>query len=138
MSKKYKAIYRDVGQVVIGEVESENKTTITLKRPAILHAQAQGEAMNLQFIPMELLSMNPPLSIRSLLKKEAADRESLSLTFCKSQLLHSDVELNDEIFEGYNQATNPSAIITPQNSGGLVDAAGAAISSEPPKVQDLF
>lgn len=137
MSKQYRAVYRDVGQVVVGELVRETKATIELRKPAILHTQQNGESLNLQFIPMELLSMNPPIPIRALMKKESIPEEGLNITFSKDQLLHADLDLNQEIFDGYDQSVNPPSIITP-NSGGLVSPDGTPVSSGPPPVHDLF
>lgn len=134
--KKYKAIYRDVGQIVIGELVEETKAKVVLKNPALLNIVQDGQSLNVQFIPMEFIQLNPrPISIKSLLKEEAV--EGFTLTFDKNQILNADVELKDDFFNGYEQAMNPSQIVTPPS--GLVDSSGELIgNSTPPKVHELF
>lgn len=135
-NNKYKAVLRDVAQVVVGVLVSETKTKITLDKPAIVNVNAQGQAINLQFIPMELVSLNPPISVRSLCDTDGS-ANSTTMTFDKSLLLMDDVSLKQDIFDGYEQSINPSSIINP-NPSGLVGLDGAPLNNETPQVQNLF
>lgn len=136
MEKKYRAVLRDLFQVVIGEVISETKDKLVLKRPCILGIQANGTNMNIQFVPFDLINGNPPISLKSILDNDA---EITDFVFYKSQLIHDDVPVNPQIFDGYVQSLQPKPqIITPPNAGGIVDLNGNPVSEQPPVVQNLF
>lgn len=135
-NNKYRAVLRDVAQVVVGVLVSETKTKITLDKPAIVNVNAQGQAINLQFIPMELVSLNPPISVRSLCDNDG-ESNSTTMTFDKALLLMDEVPLKQDIFDGYEQSINPSSIVNP-NPSGLVGLDGSPLNSETPQIQNLF
>lgn len=133
---QYRAILRDVAQVVIGELVSEDDNKVVLRKPAIVHVQAQGQSINLQYIPLDLVCMNPPITMK-VLCPEGTDLD-LDVPFSKDYILSSDLPLNDEIFNGYKSAQNPSPIVTPPDGGGIIGPDGASLSTDAPVAQQLF
>jgi|TARA_R110000803_G_scaffold155276_2_gene219948 hypothetical protein len=133
---QYRAILRDVAQVVIGELVSEDEDKVVLKNPSILHVQAQGQSISLQYIPLGLVSMNPPITLK-VLCKEGADLD-FGIPFSKHEVLVADVPLNDEVLNGYKEAQNPSPIATPSGAGALVGPDGSVLPTTTPKAQNLF
>lgn len=140
MATEYRAILRDVSQIVIGELVEDNENNVILRKPAILHVGSNnGGNMNLQFIPLELINLEPVISVRNLLAPEKQE-EAVQMSFDKRGVLITDLPLNDQIFNGYAESINPNRIVTPPNPGALVGADGKPLPApdEPPKVQDLF
>lgn len=135
--KKYRAILRDVAQLIVGELVSETKDTVTLSRPSLLNVQGGNGTVNLQFIPLELVSLSPPLILKALLEQENVD-DTFEVSFRKDQLFQSDVKLKQNIFEGYVKSLEPSLIDVPANAGGLVAPNGAPLVNDTPKIQNLF
>ncbi len=136
--KKYVAMLRDVAQIVIGTLVREDDDVVVLTQPAIVHVGvSQEKSMNLQFIPLELVSIQPPISLRVLLDDSQSDSE-LEFTFKKVELLSYNIPLNAQIFSAYEGALNPSQIITPSNPGALVGPDGNPLNDDTPKVQKLF
>jgi hypothetical protein len=138
IQKKYVAMLRDVAQIVIGTLVREDDDVVVLTQPAIVHVGvSQEKSMNLQFIPLELVSIQPPISLRVLLDDSQSDAD-IEFTFKKAELLSYDIPLNAQIFSAYEGAINPSQIITPPNPGGLVGPDGNPLNDDTPKVQKLF
>lgn len=133
--KKYRAILREVAQVIVGEFVSEDDDVLVLKKPAIVNVQAQGQSISLQFVPLDLVSFNPPISLK-VLCKEGEDL-NLEVSFRKRDMLVDDVALSDELFNGYEESLNPNQIVTPPTPGGIVGPDGAPLD-DTPKKQDLF
>lgn len=137
-TKTYRAILRDVAQLIVGEVVKETKTTLTLLKPSLLNVQGANGSVNLQFIPLELVSFNPPLMLKALLADDKAD-DPFEVTFIKDQLIQSEVALKEDIFAGYIKSLEPQpSVLAPPNAGGLVGPNGAPLADEVPKIQDLF
>lgn len=137
MEKTYRALLRDVAQIVVGELVSETDATVTLRNSSILGITIQAETnMNLQFIPMNLVCINPAVSLTAIL---APGEHDDVITFRKDLLLSDNVNLNKQIFDGYISSRNPAPTIsTPQHSGAIVGPNGQPIASTPPVVHDLF
>lgn len=138
--EKYRALLRDVAQIVIGEVVDEDDDFVTLKNPAIVAVQGgQGGQLNIQFVPLELVSMQPPISIKVLLEPKEGEDDAFSIRFRKSELLKDDLQLTEQIYNGYDDAVNPKQVEVPPNPGGLVGPDGAPLAEDQtPVVQPLF
>lgn len=134
---KYRAVLRDVAQLIVGELVSETKDIVTLSRPSLVNVAAGNGSVNLQFIPMELVSLNPPILIKALVEDDFAE-DPFEVSFRKDQLLQTDVKLKDNIIEGYANSLKPSTLAVPQGAGGLVGPNGAPLTDEVPKIQNLF
>ena len=86
-----------IGRTVVGEKVSEDKTTLTLKNPIIVHVHPNAEDGNLQvqsfpYIFMELIK---------------GDKDKNNWTFNKSAIVVSDVELDDKIIAQYQNINTP-------------------------------
>lgn len=134
---QYRAVIRDIAQVIVGKLVEETKTSITLERPAMMNVQAANGSVNLQFIPMELISINPVIFIKALLEDDKAE-EPFVVTFQKSSLVKDDVPLKADIFDGYAKSLEPSVLAVPENVGGLVAPDGSPLNADVPKIHDLF
>lgn len=138
VKNEVRAILRDVSQVVVGEVVREDDKVLVLSKPVIVNfSPAQDGSVNIQFVPMELLSLNPPLSLRMFFTDENKEK-FFELTFVKDQLLDIDLPLTDQVYDGYRGAMEPRSPIETPDAGGIVGPDGAPLGSVEPKVQDLF
>lgn len=86
-----------IGRTVVGEKVSEDKTTLTLKNPIIVHVHPNAEDGNLQvqsfpYIFMELIR---------------GDKDKNNWTFNKSAIVVSDVELDDKLIQQVTQINTP-------------------------------
>lgn len=134
MEKVYRAILRDLFQVVIGELVSETDDVLVLRRPALLGIQTNGKDMNIQFVPFDLINAQPPVSLKALLE---ANEELIDFTFNKRSIISDNVPLNSQIFNGYSESLKPKSLITPSTE--LVGLDGNPLNSDkPPVVQNLF
>lgn len=131
--KQYRAVLKDLAQIIIGELVEETETELILKRPSMLGVSVnQEQGMNIQFIPMDVVSINPAVSLRVLLSPDAEER---NFRLKKDNLLLDKIELNEQIFNGYRESLEPKNILTP-NPSELVGPNGEPIRE--PKVQPLF
>lgn len=98
MSEKIIGLVKDISQFIIGTVVSETDQAVTLKNAAILGISNNGPQINIQFIPLDILTLQPPLGIRDLIK----DRFSpLEVTFKKDDLLFYNLDLSDNVIANY-------------------------------------
>lgn len=101
MEEKVIGIIRNISELIVGVVVSETEDKVVLKDATFLvvaNADASGKP-NINFVPLEMISMQPPINVRSFVKDSS---KSLEFTFYKSALINSDVELNAEIVNHYN------------------------------------
>lgn len=136
----YKAFLRDLAQVIIGELVEETDEVIRLKKPSLMGVTPQqNNSVSLQFIPMELANMQPPISFKLFLEK-AEDMDDAVFTFNKNQILVDNLDLKSDIYNGYAESHKPKPqIAVPENLGGLVGPDGNPIDpSAPPVAQNLF
>jgi len=113
MEEKIIGILKDVSEFFVATLIDETKTTIRIKNPAFLGIGGQDGQVNINFIPVEMLSLNPPVNIRNLLEDPT---EETVFELAKSSVWKYDYKLSDKVTENYRQLTNKSAIITPDKS----------------------
>lgn len=106
MENKIIGILKDIGNFLIGEVVEETDTTLVLKDLALLGITANGPQINIQFIPADLLSMQPPVGLKNLVKDPTMAFEA---KFKKENLLFYNLELNNEVISNYKSFTGKSA-----------------------------
>lgn len=87
-----------IGRTVVGTKVSEDKTSLTLNNPIIVHVHPNAEDGNLQvqsfpYIFMELIK---------------GDKDKNNWTFNKSAIVISDVELDDKLIEQVTRINIPS------------------------------
>jgi|TARA_R110001583_G_scaffold46172_1_gene145076 hypothetical protein len=101
--KPIKTIVDHIGRTVVGVIESESKTSLTLNNPVIIHVQPDPQSGQLQvqsfpYIFMEFLK----------------DKDKNNWTFYKTAICESDVELDDRIITQYENINNPTPPIQEQ------------------------
>lgn len=109
-----RAILKNAGELLIGEVVNECDELIEfVDLSFVVLGKAEGNQMGIQFVPADIISMNPPLSLKAVIKNP---EEKPVLTIYKNQILIDNVQLKDDLMEGFERARNPKAIITPSKS----------------------
>jgi hypothetical protein len=106
MEPKIIGIVKDIGNFLIGEVVEETDTTLVLKDLALLGITASGPQINIEFIPADLLSMQPPVGLKNLVKDPTMAFEA---KFKKENLLFYNLELKNEVISNYKSFTGKSA-----------------------------
>lgn len=114
-SKAIKTIVDHIGRTVVGVLKTEDKQTLTLENPVIIHVQPDQNTGQLQvqsfpYIFMEFLK----------------DKEKNDWVFNKSAISVSNIELDDRIVTQYENINNPNPPIQQQ------------ASQEEPEVIQLF
>ena len=113
--KAIKTIVDHIGRTVVGVLKTEDKQTLTLENPVIIHVQPDQNTGQLQvqsfpYIFMEFLK----------------DKEKNDWVFNKSAISVSNIELDDRIITQYENINNPNPPIQQQ------------ASQEEPEVIQLF
>jgi hypothetical protein len=98
MEQKVIGILKSISELVVATLVEETKSTIVVKNPAFLAIGGQDGQININFIPLEMLSINPPINVRSLLANPAED---ILYTFSKSSVLKYDLELAQNVVDNY-------------------------------------
>lgn len=114
-NEKIVGVVKDISQFLVGTVISESEDALVLKNVALLGISGSGNQTNIQFIPLDILSLNPPFGIRNLIKNQAAD---LNVTFKKSELLFYVNDLSDVVISNYKGFTLNAFPGVPQLSQG--------------------
>mgnify|MGYP003137829498 FL=1 len=114
-TKAIKTIVDHIGRTVVGVLKTEDKQTLTLTNPVIIHVQPDQNTGQLQvqsfpYIFMEFLK----------------DKEKNDWVFNKSAISVSNIELDDRIITQYENINNPNPPIQQQ------------ASQEEPEVIQLF
>ena len=101
--KAIKTIVDHIGRTVVGVLKTEDKQTLTLENPVIIHVQPDQNTGQLQvqsfpYIFMEFLK----------------DKEKNDWVFNKSAISVSNIELDDRIVTQYENINNPNPPIQQQ------------------------
>ena len=120
--KKYTVFVDVIGRTIVGEEQSNTKTTLTLKNPAILHVQPNQQTGQ---ISVQLV----PYFFKEFVKGSVNETE---WTFNRAQItLGSSINLDDRLTVQYdNLFSAVQAPVPPQLAG-----AGAGESGNPPVVK---
>lgn len=102
MENKVIGILKNISELIVASLVEETETSVVVKNPAFLGIGGQDGQVNINFIPIELLSISPPVNVRSLL---ATPTEDLLYTFYKANVLKYDLELADNVVENYKNLT---------------------------------
>jgi hypothetical protein len=102
MSEKVTGLLRDVSELIVATVVEETETMVVVKNPAFLGISGQNGQININFIPLEMLSLTPAVNIRNLLANAA---EPLLYAFEKKALLQYDLKLAQNVVDNYNSLT---------------------------------
>jgi len=110
MDQKVIGILRDISQLIVATLVEKDDEKIVVENPTFLGISAQGPQVNVQFIPVEALSLQPVVQLRNFL---ANTTEKIQYTFYRKHMLKDEVELSEQIIENYLKTINPSQIIVP-------------------------
>jgi len=92
-NNKHVAILDHVGRTIIGELKGETDTTLSIYNPVILHCQPQQNG--------QLEVQTFPVFFFEFIDKTA--RESNTWTYSKSNIVNSDVVLDDRMLSQYSK-----------------------------------
>lgn len=115
MSEQIVGIVKEVGQFFIGKLVKEDDKAIVMSNVSMLAISVNGSQVNIQFIPIDLLSINPPIGVKNLVKDPTVLYET---TFRKDSLLFSKLDLSDSVIQNYNAfLTNATPLVTAAETG---------------------
>ena len=112
MEENIIGILKNVSELIVATLVDENEKTVSVKNPAFLGISGQNNQVNINFIPIEVLSLQPFVNIRAFL---ANPTEDIVYTFDKSSVLHAKLELAQNVKDNYrNMVTQkPQTPVTP-------------------------
>lgn len=113
MEEKVIGILKNVSELIVATLVEETKTVVKVKNPAFLGISGQNNQVNINFIPLEMLSLQPSVNVRNLL---ADPGKELHYTFDKSSVLKWDLELADNVINNYKNLTTKQPTPAPQPS----------------------
>lgn len=99
MKEKHVALIDHVGRNIIGKLVEETDTTISINNPVILHVQPQMNGqLEVQTFPVFFFEFI-----------DKTQRSSNTWTYTKSNIVTSNVELDDRILSQYEKINTPPA-----------------------------
>lgn len=113
MEEKVIGILKNVSELIVATLVEETDTTVKVKNPAFLGISGQNNQININFIPLEMLSLQPSVNIRNLL---ANPTEELVYSFDKNSVLKADLTLAQNVIDNYKNLTNGKQAPTPAKS----------------------
>jgi hypothetical protein len=102
MEEKVIGILKNVSELIVATLVEETDTAVKVKNPAFLGIAGQNNQININFIPLEMLSLQPSVNVRNLLANPA---EELIYTFDKNSVLKSDLVLAQNVIDNYKNLT---------------------------------
>lgn len=102
MEEKVIGILKNVSELIVATLVEETDTTVKVKNPAFLGIAGQNNQININFIPLEMLSLQPSVNVRNLL---ANPTEELIYSFDKNSVLKSDLVLAQNVIDNYKNLT---------------------------------
>lgn len=105
MEEKVIGILRNISELLVATLVEETDQYVKVKNPAFLGIGGQNNQININFIPVEMLSLQPSVNVRNLL---ANPTEELIYTFYKSTVLIPVLELAQNVKDNYLSLTKPS------------------------------
>lgn len=109
MEEKIIGIVKDIGEFIVAVVVEDTEEYVVVKNPAFLGINGQDGQVNINFIPVEMLSVNPPVNIKNFVKDSTQD---LTFKFMKNNVLKCDIELSDSVVENYKKLTTPKSPVS--------------------------
>jgi hypothetical protein len=106
MEEKIIGILKTVSELYVATLVKETDTTISIKDVAFLGISGQNGQVNINFIPIEMLSLDPPVNVRSLLANPTQD---ITFEIEKLSVWKWDLEMNAKAIEHYRQLLNKPA-----------------------------
>lgn len=97
MSKQHIAIQDQIGRTIIGVLDSETGTTVTIENPVVLHLELEGNG--------QIQVQTFPVFFFELIEKDR--RDTNKWTYQKSNVTLSEVILSENIISQYKRLNNP-------------------------------
>ncbi len=110
MSKQHIAIQDQIGRTIIGVLDSETATTLTLENPVVLHLELEGNG--------QIQVQTFPVFFFELLEKDR--RDTNKWTYTKANIVLSEVILAENIIAQYNRLNNPVPQIAKPSSPNVI------------------
>lgn len=110
MSKQHVAIQDQIGRTVIGIIDSETESTITIENPVVLHLELEGNG--------QIQVQTFPVFFFELIDKDR--RETNKWTYNKANVVLSDVILSENIISQYTKLNTPIPQITKPSSPNVI------------------
>jgi hypothetical protein len=117
MDIKVIGILKNISELIVATLVNETETSLVVKNPAFLGIGGQDGQVNINFIPIEMLSISPPVNLRSLL---ANPTEDILYTFAKDSVLNANLALAANVVENYTNLTLKQAPQTPSTEENIV------------------
>lgn len=105
MEQKVIGILKNISELLVAILVEETETTVKVKNPAFLGISGLNNQVNINFIPIEMLSIQPPVNIRNFL---ADAQQDIVYTFEKNSLIKYDLELAQNVVSNYLNLVNSS------------------------------
>jgi hypothetical protein len=105
MKKKLVTLIDSVGRYIIGELKSEDESSITLKTPVMLNVQPDPNTGKLHV-------QTYPLFFKEFLVKGSDNL----WTYAKSSVVIGNLELDAQLVQQYNNIANPQELSKPTDS----------------------
>lgn len=118
MEYKVIGILKNISELIVASLVEETETSLIVKNPAFLGIGGQDGQVNINFIPIELLSISPAVNVRSLLAKPTED---ILYTFDKKSVLNHKLELAENVVENYKNLTlRPATPLPPSTEDNII------------------
>lgn len=95
-------ILRNVGELYVATLVKEDDECIWVKNPAFLAVNGQNGQININFIPLEMLSVSPALNIRNFLTDPT---QEILYPFYKKSVLLYNLGLAQNVVDNYRNLT---------------------------------
>lgn len=103
------AFVNHVGQTIVADQVSDDKNTITVKNPAILHVTpSQTGQLQVQLIPLFFKEF----------VEEKKREEGIQFTYQRSQIVSTNVELDQRLVDQYARIFLPAKPVNEAPAGG--------------------
>lgn len=103
MEEKIIGILKSISELLVATLVEETDQVVRVKDVAFLGISGANGQISINFIPIEMLSLQPPVNIRNLL---ANPTQTLVYTFDKNSVLIPSLELGDNVITNYKQLLN--------------------------------
>lgn len=110
MSKQHIAIQDQIGRTIIGVLDSETTTTLTMENPVVLHLELERNG--------QIQVQTFPVFFFELLEKDR--RDTNKWTYSKANIVLSEVILAENIIAQYNRLNNPVPQIAMPSSPNVI------------------
>jgi hypothetical protein len=95
-------ILKNVSEFIVATLVNETEHTLEIKNPALLGITGENNQVSINFIPIEMLSLQPAVNIRNLLSNPVGD---IIYPVYKGSVWKWDFELAQNVKDNYSNLT---------------------------------